>query len=233
MYINWDNILDKLQVMLVYFVIGLYTICTATLILFDVMAGTGIMTFLTSKNIPASVVISLATTGLLLALMFIGYTLVEKSDGRVKAAGWSIAFVALIVYCVDVVFDSLAADVLRFGTIMVVKDIPNPAVHWMFRFLIGGISTVGEALAISIIFGMPVLKKLINNALPKSYTHQQYQPNLRKSNDPVIERNRIQADREARFVSLRNKSRPAPAYHPVDPGAWELSKTPAKAIQPL
>lgn len=166
---NWDNVIDRLQAGLVWFVIGIVAVCTCALILFDVLVGAGTMYFLTQKNVAASLAISLATTGLLMALMFVGYQLANKETQSVKNAGYVVGFVALLVYCLDVYFDSLTADILRFGQIITTTEV----VHNLFRALLGGISTIGEAMAISIIVGMPVLKTIINNAIPASY--RQYQ----------------------------------------------------------
>jgi hypothetical protein len=173
MRVNWDRTIDTIQAGLVWFVI--MTLCTATLILFDVLAGTGVDYFLTQGNLLVSVVISMATTGLLMALMFIGYSMIERKgmNKSAKTVGYSMLVFAFGVFCLDVVFDSLSADVLSFGKIVALSETTNANVHLMFRVLIGGISVVGEALAIAIIMGMPVLKGIINNALPPSYQSTQ------------------------------------------------------------
>lgn len=164
--VNWNDVIDRLQAALVWFVIGVIVICVTVLILFDVLAGTGVMWSLTNKNLLASVVISLATTGLLLALMFMGYSL-QRTD--YKIIGWGLFVISLGVYVIDTYFDALGADILRFGQIANGVD----AVHIMYRILIGGISTVGEPLATSIIVGMPVLKEIIGNSMPHSQRYYQ------------------------------------------------------------
>jgi hypothetical protein len=175
-HFKWDKVVDFVQSALVWFVIILTTICTGTLILFDTLAGTGVMEFLTNGKIVVSVLISLATTGLLMALTFIGYSLLEKKMSKV---GWAVLAASFGVYCLDVVFDSYTADVLRFGEILPLAQIANPNIHMMYRILIGGISTVGEPMGIALIAGMPVLKKLINDALPvqnRSYNSNTHRP---------------------------------------------------------
>lgn len=167
---NWDNVIDRLQTGLVWFVIIVTVVCTCALILFDVLVGAGTMYFLTQQNVWVSVVISMATTGLLMALMFIGYNLSKNENDGIQYAGWGVAILAFAVYCLDVYFDSLTADILRFGSIVQTEEM----VHYLFRALLGGISTIGEAMAISIIVGMPVLKTIINNAIPSQY--RQYRP---------------------------------------------------------
>lgn len=166
--INWDNVIDTIQVGLVWFVISVITCCTVVLILFDVLAGAGVMNYLTSGNLPVAFVISLATTGLLLALMFIGYSLVDVDSNASKAFGYTALLLSFGVFVVDVIFDSLTADVLRYSTIVSIKNIDMPNIHLMFRILIGGISTMGEPLSVAIIVGMPVIKVFINKAMPIS-----------------------------------------------------------------
>jgi len=66
--------------------------------------------------------------------------------------------------------DSLGADILHYGQIVMVKNVieSERTVHVLYRVLIGGLSTVGEPLALAIIVGMPVLKDIIENAMPIS-----------------------------------------------------------------
>jgi hypothetical protein len=120
---------------------------------------------MTNNNIFASVVISIATTGLLLALMFMGYQAVSSDTDAVHYVGFFLLAASAIAYVIDVVFDSLLADILRFGHIVKVAEIADPTIHMMYRVLLGGISTVGEALAITLIVGMPVIKIMIRQAL--------------------------------------------------------------------
>lgn len=72
---KFNKTIDIIQGSLVWFVISIITVCIAVLFLFDVLAGTGTMLYLTGGLEWQSVVISMATTGLLFALMFIGYML--------------------------------------------------------------------------------------------------------------------------------------------------------------
>lgn len=215
---NWDSIIDRLQAGLVWFVIGVVVTCTCALILFDVLVGAGTMYFLTQKNVAASVAISLATTGLLMALMFVGYQLSNKSSQTVKKMGYGIAIAAFLVFCLDVYFDSLTADILRFGQIIQTHEV----VHNLFRALLGGISTIGEAMAIAIIVGMPVLKVIINNAIPESYRRyhpaqrpaaQRYEQSVRTVPDAI--RNQHQTTRPAPKPRPEPIVYDEPTYHPV------------------
>jgi len=168
---SFNKIIDGIQASLVWFVVFIITICIATLFLFDVLAGTGSMLYLTGDKMWQSLVISIATTGLLFALMFIGYMMADgKQGGLVAGVGKAVLVGAFLIYIEDIVFDALLADILRYGTIQKNVDM----IQWMFRILIGGISTVGDGLAVAMVVGLPVLKNIIGSALqsPK----QQNQP---------------------------------------------------------
>ena len=167
---DWDGTIDSIQFGMLWFIIIVVVICVSVLILFDILAGAGVMNYLTNQNTLASFLISLATSGLLVSLMFLSYNFGQSKS--TLSVGFIIGTIALGVYCLDVYFDSMTADYLRFGQIMVLKDIPNSSVQLLFRLLIGGISTVGESLAMAIIVGMPVLKEIINKAVPESMRSQ-------------------------------------------------------------
>lgn len=180
---KFDNTIDFLQKFLVWFVIMVITICIAVLFLFDSLAGTGTMLFLTGGKEWQSVAISLATTGLLFALMFIGYIMsINTRNGLVHKVGKGVLVASALIYLQDIIFDALLADVLRFGTIDASMKVD--ILQWMFRGLIGGISTVGDALAIAMISGMPVLKSIVAEALggksdqPVQPLHQNHQRDI-------------------------------------------------------
>lgn len=156
-----EKTIDSIQEGLVWFVVSVITLCIAVLFLFDVLAGTGTMLFLTGGKEWQSVVISLATTGLLFALMFIGYMMAESENGWMEKVGFVVLSFAFLIYIEDVIFDALLADILRYGMINTNVD----SIQWMFRILLGGISTVGDALAVAMIAGMPVMKKIIGLSL--------------------------------------------------------------------
>lgn len=161
--LKFDKVIDTIQSGLVWFVVFIITICIAVLFLFDVLAGTGTMLYLTDGKEWQSVVISIATTGLLFALMFIGYIMTTGSKNRLFiSVGKGIMLISGIIYLQDVIFDSLLADILRYGTVV---NAGKDWLQWMFRGTIGGISTVGDALAIAMVTGMPVLKAILREAL--------------------------------------------------------------------
>src|SRR3972149_9348865 len=171
----WDKLIDTLQIFSLAFVLFLVFVCVLTLILFDVLVGAGIMLFLTNNQLEASVFISLATSGLLVSLMVAGYMMTSPKEGKKNKAqliGGVFLVLAALVFFLDVYFDSLTADFLRYGEIISLKEIQDPTTHMLFRVLIGGISTIGESLAMAIIVGMPVLKEIINKALPEDFKNK-------------------------------------------------------------
>lgn len=204
MKFDWDKAIDYIQFGMLWFVVAVLVLCVSVLILFDVLAGAGVMTYLTANNVPASVFISLATSGLLLALMVIGYAATNKK--ATLQLGWIVILIAFGVYCLDVYFDSLTADYLRFGSIMELKDLASPNIQILFRGLIGGISTVGEALAMSIIMGMPLLKEIINKAIPASL-RQAPKPT---SSNPIPEYAQKEQIRNQQNVPTNQTQRQAP-----------------------
>jgi len=213
---KFGRTIDIIQQWLVWFVIGVITFCIAVLFLFDVLAGTGTMLFLTGGKEWQSVVISLATTGLLFALMFIGYMMVENKSSFIKQVGLFILVVAGLIYLEDIIFDALLADVLRYGTISL-HD--TDVIQWMFRFLLGGISTVGDALAIAMILGLPVLKNIIGKALQpttepqRNHQHQQNNHH-RGSIDPQLLARLVKSGIPTN-QSPRMENGSEPTYHQV------------------
>lgn len=162
----WESFIDFLQRASLGIAILVVFLCVIVLILFDVLVGAGTMMYLTQDDIKVSIFISMATTGLLVSLMFTAYSLFGSKNKVAKGMGWFVLIGALGVYCLDVYFDSLAADILRFNAIVDWRVVQNPEVHLLYRILIGGLSTVGEGLAVAIITGMPVLKEIINKVIP-------------------------------------------------------------------
>lgn len=189
-YRRWEMVIDGLQRLLLVIVILVIAAAILSLIMFDVFVGTGVMMYLTQNNLKISVFISLATTGLLMSLMTIGYLFISRAKGKTKNVSIGIGLGAfsfgLAIYALDVYFDSLTADFFRYGKIIVLNTITDKTNHILFRCLIGGISTVGESLALAIIMGMGILKDIIKNALP-DLTPKKSPPN----NNQAQERSRF------------------------------------------
>jgi len=153
-----DQLLDMIQDGMIYFAVGLTAFCILALMLFDTVAGAGIMYYLTAGTWWAAVGISFATSGLLVMLMVLFYSNQESPVLFVATAA---------IFLLDVGFDSLSADVLRFGAYNNLQNVPDAGLHWAFRVLIGGLSTVGDAVAMALIVGMPIIKNVLHDALPK------------------------------------------------------------------
>jgi hypothetical protein len=179
--INWSTVIDQLQAALVWAVIGVLVFCTLVLLAFDSLAGAGVGMNLTRGNVTASVVISLATTGLLTSVAFLAYL---ASKNNLEGVSKALIVVSVIFLGIDIYLDSLGADILHYGAIVAIKNLQatEQGVHFIYRVLIGGLSTVGEPLALAIITGMPVLKEIINNAIPVS--QRMYQPQQKPPQQP-------------------------------------------------
>lgn len=222
----WGKSVDVVQTVLFGFVITSIAVCILVLILFDSFAGTGIMYWLTNGKLYESIAVSLATTGLLMAIMFMAYLLSTGESKIAKNASYALGAVALAVIGIDVFFDALLADILRYGRPLHWAEID--ALQICFRFLIGGISFVGDALSISMISGMPVLKKLLVDAMPvTSQPNRSYappapkplygmNPNSITSKIPRVNASTLQ-DILEKEVSISDSShfRPAPKPQPV------------------
>jgi len=108
---------------------------------------------------------SLATTGLIMALMgTVLYGVKEQWNGGILIA---VCVVALIPISIDVYFDYLAPDILRFGSFVdlaVTLTGAEQMPHLLFRILIAGISLIGEPLAATSIIIFPVLRELFDGA---------------------------------------------------------------------
>lgn len=165
MAVNWNKIIDGMTIFLVGVVLVTILTCTVILLAFDSLVGAGSMRVFTSGQDNLSIFISLATTGMTIALAFMAYLAVTKGY-----SGASVAFAigAALVAMIDVYFDSLAADVWRYGSFVAIGTLSqaDKLNHVLFRGLIGGLSLIGEPLAVAIIVGMPELKNFIRSVMP-------------------------------------------------------------------
>ena len=189
--INWNKVIDSITVFVLGIVLLILVVCTVVLLMFDSLVGAGSMMVLTNAHMGYSAFISMATTGMTIALAFMAYLASAR-----KQNGLSIAFgvAAAIVAGIDVYFDSLTADYLRYGMFMTLQNIQHAdrTVQVLYRVLIGGMSLIGEPLAVAIIMGMPELKKFIAGVLPMVQqrqptqhtqpTYNQYPPMQSRSN---------------------------------------------------
>jgi len=197
---NWESLIDGLQAFMLGVLVITVAVSILCLILFDTLAGTGVMLYLTKENVGISLAISFATSGLLMSLMFLVQTTFSKN--KKVSVGTGLLFLgALAVGALDVYFDCLTADYLRFGQIISLSVLPETDVHVLYRSLLGGLSTLGEPLAIAILLGLPVLKNLISGALPNKSTAK---PKSNKEHHWKSQRNaarkREEADRQQKIL---------------------------------
>ncbi len=113
-----------------------------------------------------SMVLSLAETGLNLATAgFVAWGW--------KKLNWYWTFLGLVPMLlfngIDIYFDSLAADIWMYKEYIRIQDIPiaRQIPHTLFRLLLGGISTLGEAIAIFSLVAVEELKNFIINLFGK------------------------------------------------------------------
>lgn len=198
--INWNKIIDGITVFMLGIVLLILVVCTVVLLSFDSLVGTGSMMVFTNQHVGFSTLISLATTGMTIALAFMAYLAVSHGYSKIGLAfGVGAALVAMI----DVYFDSLTADWMRYGIFVAIQNLPAAEQnnHVLFRVLIGGLSLIGEPLAVAIIVGMPELKTFIRSVLPQSLSQpvrQWQQPNT------VADR-----ERQANIIARMNAARGA------------------------
>lgn len=175
MSVNWSKIIDGLTIFMVGLILLIVLIGTAALLSFDTVVGAGSMLVFTNGDTGWATFISLATTGMATALAFMAYLAVKNGY---QGAGIVFGLASLLVLIIDVYFDSLTADMLRYGVFVTTQTIAEAdrVNHILFRVLIGGMSILGEPLAVAIIVGMPELKAFIQNVIPSSIRHTYQAP---------------------------------------------------------
>lgn len=113
-----------------------------------------------------SALVSFAETGLNLAT--IGFFI-----WALKGKHWLIAAVVAVPLAIfnviDIGFDAMSADVMRYGQYVSVNDLPvadRIPLH-SFRILLGGMSTLGDFLAIYALMAFESVRKLMAQAIEK------------------------------------------------------------------
>lgn len=135
-----------------------------SLIGFDVVAGQVSIQHMSNPTVGWFA--SLATTGLQMALFG------SVMYGIREQWGWgtivALIGIALIPAGIDIYFDYLAPDVIRFGMFIELSttlSLPEQFPHLLFRCLSAGISLVGEPLAATSIIIFPVLRELFQGSM--------------------------------------------------------------------
>jgi hypothetical protein len=113
-----------------------------------------------------STLVSFAETGLNLAT--IGF-FIWALNGKHWWVATAVAVPLAVFNVIDVGFDALSADVMRYGQYVSLSDIPTAdrIPHTMLRILLGGVSTVGDFLAIYALIAFESVRKLMSGTLGK------------------------------------------------------------------
>lgn len=162
------SFLEKTATAAPFLIVGITLFVTiaalVSLVLSDVITGQVTGTHI-STNQWFGLFVSFATTGMLIGcggLLF-------RFWSTANYAGFAVVFfVFASLQSADVYFDAVSVDIMRFGKIVLSSDVPGAAeamAHNIYRFLVGGISLVGEPLAIGSLVMFPALKKFINSFL--------------------------------------------------------------------
>lgn len=160
--------LDKVTTVAPYLIVGITLLVTIlaliSLILSDIITGQVTGAHI-STNSWFGLFVSFSTTGMLIgcgALLFRFW-----QEGNYLGFGVTL-LVFLGLQSADVYFDAVSVDIMRFGKIIFASEMPDPAeamAHNIYRFLVGGISLVGEPLAIGSLVMFPALRKFVSGIL--------------------------------------------------------------------
>lgn len=160
--------LEQVTIVAPYLIVGVTLLVTIfaliSLILSDIITGQVTGAHI-STNGWFGLFVSFATTGMLIGCGALLFKFWKESN----YLGFGvIALVFLGLQSADVYFDAVSVDIMRFGKIIFSSEMPDAAeaiAHNVYRFLVGGISLVGEPLAIGSLVMFPALKKFVSNIL--------------------------------------------------------------------
>jgi len=155
------------------------------LVLSDVVTGQVTGEYLTTNKM-FGLFTSLAGTGMLVACGFMLVYSGRKGDATTFIAT---LIVFILLQGADVYFDAMSVDIMRFGQIVFASTIlskPEALAHNVYRIFIGGISLVGEPLAVGSVAMFPILRVwLIGMLKPKEGTLERKPSNLPGGYSPV------------------------------------------------
>jgi hypothetical protein len=142
--------------------------CLVILDIFDPVVGTFSASYMTGGSKYMDWFTSGATTGLILAIF--GTAIY---GWRERWPWWIIGgliVVGLIPASIDVYFDAMAVDILRFGHFIIPSQqfAGNPADIWphnLYRIMFGALSAVGEPLTAGSVIIFPVIRELLKGVL--------------------------------------------------------------------
>jgi hypothetical protein len=220
--------LEKITTVAPYLIVGVTLLVTISslisLILSDVITGQVAGAHI-STNGWFGLFVSFATTGMLIGCG----ALLVKFWRESNYLGFGITLsIFLSLQSADVYFDAVSVDIMRFGKIIFSSEMPDAAeamAHNIYRFLVGGISLVGEPLAIGSLVMFPALKKFISDTLkdisfhetPQSYPYQKpvnqhRQSQYKPQHKPIHVNNTMFSDGNQKPQSTVH----TPTYHPTD-----------------
>lgn len=218
--VNWNGIIDGIAAGMLVLSLLVLTTGTLALLLFDSIVGTGsiykLSEFLQGNNrLFVSIFGSMSSTGLQTALAFTGYLLYRRGFG---ALGWAMFGAGLIFWGIDVYFDALTADIVRYGNFVALQSLSGveKTTHALWRTVVGGFSAVGEFLAFAILAGMSELKAFIRSTLNnfEKYTPPQQPKKQQPYQSPHNAGTNRQTEQEK--IARLNASRArTPANQPV------------------
>ena len=157
--INWNSVIDYIAGGMVTISLAMLTISTLMLLFFDSIVGTGSIYKLSEfiegdTRLAVAIFGSVSSTGLQTAMAFLGYLLYKRNFGTLGKAFFG---ASLIFWGIDIYFDALTADIMRYGDFVALSSLVGVErnTHLLWRGMDGGFSAVGELLALAIINGMP------------------------------------------------------------------------------
>jgi hypothetical protein len=136
----------------------------------DAVTGKFSSTHMMNNNEGMGWFMSLGTTGVVLALVgMVMYSIRER---------WHIAIILLFIamaaipVCIDIYFDGMSVDIIRFGQFVDLSAMPPGIVlpmaeilpHKLFRVMVGALSAVGEPLAALSVIIFPIMRELFKGA---------------------------------------------------------------------
>lgn len=149
-------------VALVSFLVALASLIAMLLV--DVLVGQYFGSYMANPEVGWYV--SLATTGLNIAI--IGTALYGYREGWPTALVMGILIVGLFPVGIDMYFDGITVDIIRFGRFVIVETdltLAEQLPHSLFRIMIAALSAVGEPLAATSVIIFPVMRELFKGVL--------------------------------------------------------------------
>jgi hypothetical protein len=227
-----DVVADAIPYVIVAVTFAVSAAAIISLLLIDVITGQVTGKYISGDNW-FGLLSSLAATGLLIATG----ALFASSMSKMGKGNWAYLATSGLVYVVlqvvDMYFDGLSVDIMRFGQLVNITTLPaqEAQAHQIYRIFIGGTSFAGELIGGAAIVAFPLLKKWIKKMLgveekpetPKPQYHAVKRPDDKpgKPNNPQMTAT-MQRIAEAQARSRASQAgqtgaQARPAYQPRPP----------------